>query len=67
VETDLVRELFAKAPDPAEARRQRVALIPLGRAGTPEEIAHLAAYLASDEATWFTGAALPIDGGQSAS
>jgi NAD(P)-dependent dehydrogenase (short-subunit alcohol dehydrogenase family) len=67
VETDLVRELFAKAPDPVEARRQRVALIPLGRAGTPEEIAHLAAYLASEDATWVTGTAFPIDGGQSAS
>jgi NAD(P)-dependent dehydrogenase (short-subunit alcohol dehydrogenase family) len=66
VETDIVRELFANAPDPAEARRLRLALIPLGRAGTTEEIAHLAAYLASDESTWVTGAAWPIDGGQSA-
>jgi NAD(P)-dependent dehydrogenase (short-subunit alcohol dehydrogenase family) len=66
VETEIARQLFANAPNPAEARRQRVSMIPMGRAGTPEEIAHLAAYLASDESTWVTGAALPIDGGQGA-
>jgi 2-keto-3-deoxy-L-fuconate dehydrogenase len=38
----------------------------MGRTGTPQEIAHLAAYLASDESAWVTGAALPIDGGEAA-
>jgi NAD(P)-dependent dehydrogenase (short-subunit alcohol dehydrogenase family) len=66
VETEIARQLFANAPNPEEARRQRVSMIPMGRAGTPQEIAHLAAYLASDESTWVTGAALPIDGGQGA-
>ncbi len=66
VETEIARELFAAAPDPAAAKQARVSLIPAGRAGTPEEIAALAAYLASDESAWVTGAALPIDGGQSA-
>lgn len=66
VETEIARELFAKAPNPEEARRQRIGMIPLGRAGQPEEIAHLAVYLASDESAWVTGATLPIDGGQSA-
>lgn len=66
VETDITRGLFANAPNPQEARKQRISMIPLGRAGTPEEIAHLAVYLASDESAWVTGAALPIDGGQSA-
>jgi len=66
VETDMGADLFAGAPNPEEARRQRIGLIPLGRSGTPEEIAHLAVYLASDESTWVTGAAFPIDGGQSA-
>ncbi len=42
-------------------------LLPLVRAATPEEIATLIAYLASDEARYVTGAALPIDGGQTAS
>jgi len=35
---------------------------PLGRMGTPEEVAHLALYLCSDEAAFVTGAAYPIDG-----
>jgi NAD(P)-dependent dehydrogenase (short-subunit alcohol dehydrogenase family) len=66
VETEIATQLFANAQNPEEARRQRVSLIPMGRAGTPIEIAHLAAYLASDESAWVTGAALPIDGGQAA-
>jgi NAD(P)-dependent dehydrogenase (short-subunit alcohol dehydrogenase family) len=66
VETEMARQLFAYAPHPEEARRQRVSTIPMGRTGTPQEIAHLAAYLASDESAWVTGAALPIDGGESA-
>ncbi len=41
-------------------------LIPLGRHGTPEELAGLFAYLASDEATYFTGAVIAIDGGETA-
>ena len=52
--------------DNIEDRRGNRMGVPMGRAGTPEEVAHLVAYLASDEAAWVTGAALPIDGGQSA-
>jgi NAD(P)-dependent dehydrogenase (short-subunit alcohol dehydrogenase family) len=36
---------------------------PLGRVGTPEEIAHAALYLASDAASFVTGTALVVDGG----
>ena len=36
---------------------------PVGRMGRPEEVAALACYLASDESTFLTGAALPLDGG----
>ncbi len=38
-------------------------LHPLGRNGKPEEVAALAAFLASDQASFITGAAVPIDGG----
>jgi len=36
---------------------------PLGRMGKPEEVAHMALYLCSDEASFITGQAFPIDGG----
>ena len=48
------------------ARKQRVAMHPLGRFGQPEDIAGLAVFLASDEAAWITGAAYNVDGGYSA-
>lgn len=36
---------------------------PIGRMGTPEEVANLALYLCSDEASFITGTDFPIDGG----
>jgi glucose 1-dehydrogenase len=37
--------------------------IPLGRLGTPEDVASLAAFLASDEAAYITGSTYVVDGG----
>ena len=37
--------------------------VPLGRAAGPAEVASVAAFLASDDASWVTGVALPADGG----
>ncbi|HKZ27681.1 MAG TPA: glucose 1-dehydrogenase [Rubrobacteraceae bacterium] len=39
---------------------------PLGRIGEPEDVAGAALFLASDEATWISGAVLPVDGGLTA-
>lgn len=66
VETELMNRIFEHAPDPVAARRAREAELPLGRLGTPEDVAALALYLASDESRWMTGAAIPLDGGLSA-
>ena len=66
VETSLVSRLMGRQTDPAAYRRQRAEQIPLGRLGRPEDVAHLAVFLASEESSWMTGAALPLDGGLSA-
>jgi NAD(P)-dependent dehydrogenase (short-subunit alcohol dehydrogenase family) len=47
----------------AEAEGQFTQMEPVGRLGTPEEVAALALFLASDESSFVTGAALPVDGG----
>jgi 3-oxoacyl-[acyl-carrier protein] reductase len=48
----------------AEARRTELgASVPLGRFGTPEEVAATVAFLASDAAGYITGAVVPVDGG----
>jgi len=46
-----------------EQYEQRAKIIPLRRNGTPEDIAHAAAFLLSDEAAFINGAMLAIDGG----
>ena len=45
-----------------ELRRQSEARIPMGRMGTPEEVAQVAVFLASDRASYVTGAIVPMDG-----
>lgn len=47
-----------------EARAQVVRAVPMGRIGLPEEVAALAVWLCSDQASFITGAAIPIDGGR---
>jgi NAD(P)-dependent dehydrogenase (short-subunit alcohol dehydrogenase family) len=67
VETEMALLSLSKARDPEAARKQRIAELPLGRFGKPEDIALMALYLASDESSWVTGTVIPIDGGQTAS
>jgi NAD(P)-dependent dehydrogenase (short-subunit alcohol dehydrogenase family) len=51
---------------PAEARQAFIAQIPMGRMGTPQEIANAVLFLASDEASFVTGTDLVVDGGHTA-
>ncbi|TMB96134.1 MAG: SDR family oxidoreductase, partial [Chloroflexi bacterium] len=48
--------------DPAVFQRL-VKWYPLGRVGEPDDIANATMFLASDQASWITGAVLPVDGG----
>ena len=69
-ETDRTKRLdamdaAARGVDPAVIKAQSEAEIPIQRYGTPAEFGAVAAFLASDEAAYVTGIALPIDGGSS--
>lgn len=69
VETEMAREGFRRLGEQTgggeeEGRRVAAKMAPLGRVLDPEEVAGLAAYLASDEARSITGQAITIDGGQ---
>lgn len=66
VETELGLQSIKQSPDPEAERQRRIAGIPLGRMGKPEDVAQMAVYLASDESAWITGAAMPLDGGLTA-
>ena len=52
--------MLSTTPDPAYFE-----VLPVGRAGTPEEVAHLVSYLCSDASGFMTGAVLALDGGLS--
>ena len=59
VDTPLVQEMFK---DPVK-KQQRLDEVPLGRLATSRDVANAVLYLASDEASFINGIALPVDGG----
>lgn len=66
VDSPWIGRITASADDPVAQRQQMVERQPIGRLGTPEEIAGLVAYLASDESSFMTGSNVVIDGGVTA-
>ena len=66
VDSPWVGRLLAQVDDPEGLRRSLEARQPMGRLGTPEEVAGAALYLASDDAAFITGTGLVIDGGRTA-
>jgi NAD(P)-dependent dehydrogenase (short-subunit alcohol dehydrogenase family) len=73
IDTPMLR-VFVKRPDQKGTEDvdvedliyQRQSRVPMGRPGKPEEIANAALFLLSDEASFVTGVALPVDGGATA-
>jgi NAD(P)-dependent dehydrogenase (short-subunit alcohol dehydrogenase family) len=59
ITTEMIAEMVADA----DGWQQRLRLLPMGRAGSPEEVAYGVLFLASDESSYMTGSELVIDGG----
>ena len=57
IDTDMTRALSREAAESLKAR------IPMGRLGTPEDVAHVISFLASEEAGYVTGQVIGVNGG----
>ena len=66
VETDMIRGVIDRSPDPRAARAQFESMAPMRRMAQVEEVAGLVAFLASDEAAFVSGSEYGIDGASTA-
>ncbi len=60
----IMTDLLKSVASDKEAKRRILSRTPLGRIGTPEEVAGVAAFLASDDASYITGEIIYVDGGR---
>ncbi len=65
IDTPILDAIIARAPDPAAFRSALGAKHPMDRLGSADEVAAAIAFLASDDASFMTGLAIPVDGGRS--
>ena len=63
--TEAIEASFAASADPAAERARQTALLPCKRIGEPDEVAHTALFLASDEARYINATDILVDGGRS--
>jgi NAD(P)-dependent dehydrogenase (short-subunit alcohol dehydrogenase family) len=66
IDTPMMDEWLRLQPDSAATMRQVLGVHPLGRIGTPRDVADAALFLASDAASFITGTFLVVDGGMTA-
>lgn len=63
VRTEIFEDYLRKGPDPSAELHRLLTFYPLGRIASPQDVAHAAVFLASDESSYITGTDLIIDGG----
>ena len=66
VETPMLPQFMSRGGNVDDATKRYLIGVPMGRVGVATEIANAALFLASDDASYVTGAALPVDGGYTA-
>jgi len=66
IDTPMLRGAMSASGNFSENWHKTELVIPLGRIGKPEDIAYATLFLASDQAAYITGVALPVDGGRTA-
>lgn len=65
IDTEMIQSMFRSVDDAEQMRQAVIAKHPIGRLAKPEEVAAVVAFLASDDASFMTGMAIPVDGARS--